>query len=522
MSVSPSLIEQVRRELREAPFKHKGVIAVRWAALLKTTVQGVYRLAELNGRAREGVSVRPELQDWTLVVFTIKKRPPDEAGEISTDQAVKIAVAEGRIPKEALDVPVGTFDRIARENGFAKKERRVSRFQAARPNMAHHVDASSSKFFYVAKRLPGDDYLLKIHRPSKEYKNKPVPCDKLRPWVYGLTDDHSGRFVCRYTAAPGESMADSMLFLAHAWSQIGVPEKLLADQGHLKKGLASQDLIERLDVELPQMMPYAKEAHGKIERPWRTLWQRFEKPFYAGDWKHFEITVSELNRRLEIFLSEDYNLLPHRFETGITRMDAWLKINKQGGVIAMPEDALATAAKRKKRKVDTAGLLSYEGKTFEVKGLHAEWVYVYEGIFEDRLVVQDIKTGNRYEVKDFKPLELDEYRAYPATPHQEIVKEAGTAHVSSASLLYQERQGIAKPGLYKIKETREIVDPFDVTVFADMDAAMKEVYDIAGYLKPGERRWVEEEITKIGLKKDAVIDLALDLRAALEGSRAVG
>lgn len=520
--MNPSLIEQVKREIEAAPHGHKSVVARRWAAVIGRTWQYVYKISELNERERAAAPVRPELQEWTLVVFQIKKRPPDEAGEISTDQAVMIAVNEGRVPKEALDVPAGTFDRIAREKGLAKKERRMSRFQAAKPNMAHHIDASSSKFFYVAKKLPGDDYLLKIHRPSKEYKNKPVPCDKLRPWVYGLTDDHSGRFVCRYTAAPGESMGDSMLFLNYAWSRIGVPEKLLADQGHLKKGLPSQDLIERMDVELPQMKPYAKEAHGKIERPWRTLWQRFEKPFYAGDWKHFEITVSELNRRLEIFLAEDYNLMPHRFETAINRMEAWLRINQYGGVVAMPEDALATAAKRKRRKVDTAGLLSYEGRTFEVKGLHAEWVYVFEGIFEDRLVVQDIRTGEKYEVKDFKPLELDEYKAHPETPHQVIVKEAEKAPVSSESLLYQERKGIAMPGLHRIKETREIADPFDVTVFASIQDAMKEVYEIAGYLEGDERRDVEALILENGLDKDFVKDLALDLREAMEGARATG
>ena len=112
MSYPPSLIEQARREIISAPFGHKGVVARRWAGLMGTTITSLYRMVGLDGRAREGVSVRPELQDWTLVVFTIKKRPPDEAGEISTDQAVKIAVA-GResgaclIPNERIAAAIG-------------------------------------------------------------------------------------------------------------------------------------------------------------------------------------------------------------------------------------------------------------------------------------------------------------------------------------------------------------------------------------------------------------------------------
>jgi len=35
---------------------------------------------------------------------------------------------------------------------------------------------------------------------------------------------------------------------------------------------------------------------------WKTQWQRFEKPFFAVDeWKKFEITVTEMNRRLDLY-----------------------------------------------------------------------------------------------------------------------------------------------------------------------------------------------------------------------------
>jgi len=318
MPVSPALVEQIRHELRNAPHGHKSVIAKRWAAVLDCSVQQVYRLAADGKKsARSSKAKKPDYHEWAKVVMMVKKRPPEGAGEISTDQAIEIAAAKGLIPLEALSVPIGTFDRIIRSFGVTKRKRRFTRYQAEKPNQAHHVDASSSKFFFVHRRV-GNDYVIRLHRPGANgYKNKPIPCDRLRPWIYGLVDDHSGRQIARYTIAAGESMADTLLFLQHAWSAVGLPEQLIADQGVLKKGLPSQDLIKRLDVALPEMMPYEKEAHGKIERPWRTAWQRFEKPFFAvDDWQKYEITEAELNRRFAVYL-EEYNELPHRFEHGL-------------------------------------------------------------------------------------------------------------------------------------------------------------------------------------------------------------
>lgn len=525
MSVSPSLVEQIRHELGRAPHGHRSVAARRWSEVLGVSVQQVWRLAAGGmTRGRTSQARRPEYHAWAKAVMMVKKRPPEDAGEISTDQAVDIAAGQGLIPKEALSVPAGTFDRIIRGMGVAKRTRRYTRFQAPRPNEAHHVDASSSKHFYVHRRV-GNDYVLRLHRPGATgYKNKPVPCDRLRPWIYGLVDDHSGRMAARYTVAAGESMADALLFLQHAWSEMGLPEKLLADQGVLKKGLPSQDLIRRLNVELPQSMPYEKEAHGKIERPWRTAWHRFEKPFFAvDDWRKYEITDSELNRRLSVYLESDYNQMPHRFEREITRMQAWRRVSLHGGIVSIPENALATAAKRAKRKIGADGILQYEGGIYEVKGLHEAWVWVYEGVFEDRLVVQDVETGDKFEVRRFAPVPLGEYRAHPDTPHQQAVKEASTLSIADDALPYRAApEKDARIIEIPIRETeRPIEDPFDLTAYASMDEAVSEVVSTIGTaLSAEERMKVEGLIRDNGMDREFVRDLALELRAAIEIRRA--
>lgn len=526
MSISPSIIDQVMQDWRNAGHGAKSDAIKKWCVILECSYSKLYRSLPLPKRKREQAAQRPEYRTWSEIVAQVKKRPPEEGGEISTDQAVELAVRGGLIPDEAREVSIGTFDRIMREMGFGKKKKRRNRIQAGRPNEAHHFDGSTSKFLYIHKEIKeaGEtvDYVLRLHRPSKHYKNKPIPCDKLRPWLYGITDDHSGLFMARYTAAKGETIVDSLSFIQHAWSKIGIPDQLHADQGVLKKGLSSSEFIARLDVALPEYMPYESAAHGKIERPWRTVWQRFEKPLFAlKDWDKFEISLSELNRQFNIFQAEDYNQRAHRFETEITRQQAWNRIQLHGGIVALPEGALATVARREKRKVDVAGMLHYPGGPYEVKGLHDAWVRVFEGVFEDRLIVQCIETGEKFEVRDFKPLALGDYRAHPETPHQQAVS-AG-AELNIKGVLYGEErakdeQVLAMPIR---REEKEVEDLFDVSRFASVEDAWGSFTAIAGPVYDSEERGVIEKLMLVEeLDKHYITGLAGRYLSSMEESEA--
>ncbi len=526
MSISPSTIDQVMHDWRNAGKGEKTGVIKKWSALLDCSYSKLYRSLPLPKRKREQAAQRPEYREWAGIVAQVKKRPPEEGGEISTDQAIELGVRAGHLPAEALKVSVSTIDRHMREMGFAKKGKRHVRFQAGKPNEAHHFDASSSKFLYVHKKIEtadGEDYVLRLHRPAKHYKNKPVPCDRKRPWLYGITDDHSGLFTARYTVALGESMADSLSFIQHAWSTIGIPDQLLADQGVLKKGLASSEFIDRLDVALPECMPYAKTAHGKIERPWRTVWQRFEKPFFAlKDWHKFEITLSELNRQFNIFQAEDYNQRSHRFEKNITREQAWKRIQLHGGIIALPEGSLATVARRAKRKVDVAGMLQYPGGPYEVKGLHDAWVRVIEGVFEDKLIVQCIETGEKYEVRDFKPLALGDYRAHPETAHQAAVSAGEELKIEDT--LYSKGKKVDEKvvPLPIRRQEKEVEDIFNVSSFSSLDEAWREFTEITGSIMDVEvRDGIEAIMIEQKLDKKYIVSLAQEVRAAKEMQRAI-
>jgi len=525
-SINPEILTQVFIEWKNGEYGTKTEIIRRWARVLDISVAQLHRmLPKTKRRSRKASIVRPQYREWTEIVFMIKKRPPEEAGEIPTEQAVRIGIKQGLLPEKALEVPIGTYDRIGREMLLHRKKRRTNRIQAERPNQAHHFDASTSKFFYVARELSDGEYLLKLHRPGRMgYKNKPIPVGRKRPWLYGVTDDYSGYHLALYTVAVGETSADSLLALSEFWEEIGLPEELMADQGMLKKCLASAGWIERLGIKFPQAMPYAKESHGKIERPWRTHWKSFEMQFFGmTDWERFEIPLAELNRQFRNYL-EEYNKRPHRYEKDISRRDAWRRINLHGGIVKVPKDALATVAKRKKRKVDQSGMLHYEGHDYEVKGLHDAWVYVYEGVFEDRLVVQDIETGQRYEVAKFKPLAWGEYRAHKATPHEQVRQAGETLEIRGT--LYDEsprkdERIIEMP--IRTKKEKEVIDPFDVDRYGTEDDAWREFAQIVGGLIPQEEKEVILGlIRENNLERRYVIDLAQEVRAEKERRRAIG
>jgi len=528
MGINPEIMQQIRQSLAIAPHGHKGEMVKRWALVVGLSEASLHRQLDRRSRVRTGEAKRPELREWAKLVAMVKKRPPEEAGEISTDQAVRIAIEAKLLPVSAMNVPVQTFDRIMREIGTTKTAVRANRFQAKAPNQAHHFDASSSAFFYVARRMPDGEFVLKMHRPAAgDYKNKPVPVDKLRPWYYGLCDDHSGRKIARLIVGQGENAADSILAINGFWREFGVPKKLLADQGMLKKCLATSGFIHACGVSFPQMMPYAKRGHGKIENPWKTQWQRFEKPFFAvDDWQHYEITATETNQRLIAYLEEE-NMRQHRFEKSITRMDAWRRVMLNGGIVTLPEDALSRAHTMDRRKVGIDGLISLGNVLYEVKGLHDAWAFVYRSMFDDKMVVEDCETGERYEVRDFKPLNEGEYRGHVETPHQVAVKNGAALIIPEAALPFQGSgsrvQGTGNVVRMPIRVTeREVANVFDVTRYASVEDGWTDVCAIVGPRRwaDSERRDIIEIIEKNELDKEAVRAIAREIGEAVEMQRA--
>jgi len=523
MTIAPDYLDGLRRDWQAAPYGTKAEVVQKWADRLGCTAQSLYRHLETRRQRQRGDYVIAGIEEAVKTVAQIKKRPPEHKGELTTEDALKIALDCGAIAPEMRAVSPSTFNRIMREIGMDKR-RRVQRFQAEFPNQLHHMDASSSGCFYVARKMPDGERILKIHAGHAKYKNKPVPTRE-RPWVYGLVDDYSGFHVARYVAALGENFGDNLDFLCWAWSKnddkafFGLPNRVKADHGPLMKGQPSIEFLKRLKIDSDGSVPEQKEAHGKIERPWRTMWKRFELPFFAeADWKGFEIPLSELNRRFLIY-QDEYNAKSHRYEREISRLDAWRRISLHGGAVALPENALMTTARRYERTVEQDGCFSLEGQRYEVKGLHDAKVFVYRGVFDDRLVVEDRRTGEKYEVEDFAPTPLDTFVGHSETPHEKAVKEARDLQLTNTLYLDKKDQGNLALFPTRVKETRDMPNPLAVDVYPSVEAAMREVTAICGMRLRGEdRETVVNLLKENGLARSYAIELAMEIQAEQERS----
>ncbi len=526
MEILDSVVEQIRNDWMVAPYGGKTFIVKKWAKLLDCSQQAVYRALGIN-RERKGERKIKNIEDYARIVAWIKRKPPANMGEVPTDLALRKAIKDGFVP-DTLSGKENTIDRVTRELGLTQRQRRIQRYQAERPNQLHHVDASSSRSFFVAREIRDKagnviDYALRLHAAKKGYKNKPVPI-RMRPWIYGLVDDYSGFWIGRYVAAMGESAVDNLDFLRWAWSKnedtpfFGLPEMIKGDLGPMMRGPASQEFFERLNMKIDPSMPENKESHGKIERPWRTAWQRFESTYFMqSNWRQFEIMMSELNRQFFNY-QEEYNTKAHRYEKKISRLQAWRKISLYGGAVAIPEAAFRTIFKRYERVVGADGCISVDNVLYEVKGLHSAQVNVYEGVFEDRLIVEDKATGEKYEVEDFRPNPLGVFTGHKETPHQKAVKAAQELKVSGDTLYSRPKDaGNVAMMPTRVKRTVEVEDPLCVDAYGSLDAALRDFAGISGLrLDDDNREAIRDLIIDNGLKRDFVKDLALEFVAENE------
>ena len=530
MALELSVIEQIKGDWRNAPSGGKSTIIRKWSETTGYSYAMIYRHMDTGRRRKKGERLIENIEGYVQVVAQIKRKPPERLGEVITQQAIDIAIKDGLIPPE-MKTRASTFDRIIRELGM-KKPRRVQRFQAEKPNEMHHIDASSSKSFYIHREVKNADgkadYVLRLHAGTKGYKNKPVPI-RLRPWVYGLVDDYSGFQAARYVAAYGESAVDNLDFMCWAWGKnddkpfFGLPDKLKGDLGPMMRGKDANDFFGRLGIEIDPSAPENKEAHGKIERIWRTGWKRFELQYFVQPkWKKFEILMSELNSQYMNY-QQEYNEMSHRYEKTISRAQAWRRISLHGGAVALPEDALKTVARRIERTVGQDGCFSVDNVIYEVKGLHSAKAYVYFGVFDDKIVVVDKADGKKYEVEDFAPNPLGKFTGHKDTSHQKMVKAAVDLEVATSLYENIKDQGNLVQLPPRVKETRQIEDPLDIDTYPSLSVALQDFTAISGIIPQGDNlKAVQKIIIKNGLNRRFVKDLALEVGAENERSAVYG
>ena len=527
--IDPAVLAMIRGDWEKAPYGKKTETLEFWSIRAEVDLATIYRGLNIGRKRKKGERKIDGIEKAAKVVAMLKYSAPEHRGIISTQDAQENAVLNGLIDPRFADIPPATFNRVIKDLGINPQRRRINRFQAERANEMHHVDASSSDCFYVAEALPDGDYLLRLHKGNRDYKNKPIPVDGLRPWYYGAVDDNSGVMAARMIAAHGESAGDNIDFLGWAWGKAegkdlyGLPDKLKGDLGPMMRSPAFKDFLDRLSVDIDPSGQGNKEAHGKIEVIWSKIWQSFEKPYFMiSDWKNYTITMSALMKCFYRW-TERYNSNRHRFERKVSKKQVWERISRQGGVVILPENALKTIVRRWQRTVDQAGVFSIDGDLYEVKGLHDAKVWVLKGVFDAKMVVVDKATNKTYEVDDFRPNRLGEFTANAENGYQQTRKEAMTL-TGVQNLLYSDQhvEMISQPTPKNVVKMptrhaapRALVNPLATDTYHTIAEALADFQGQAGlFLNKENREAVTAMIAEHGLSRKFVRDLASEVQTA--------
>ncbi len=556
--VSRAQLEALSAELCAAGHGERTAIVSRWATLTGLSAATLYRrVGTLNDdrQRRPREAEHPEYRDWAKVLMELSARAP--SGSIPLHLCLQAALAgdvetgEMLLPPEAGRVPLSTYQKIIKnELKGREKHRRNRRMHADRPNQAWQIDATTSKFLIVERELDDGDFVLRLHRspmPSSGYKNKPLAAHRLRLLYYGIWDMHSGYRWCRPQVARGESSLDAMAALCDVMVKRedprdplhGVPEDLWSDQGVLTKHAATKDLLDRLGVNVVVGEAYSKERMGGIETGWRRLWESFEGSLFliapaTGRWT---ILLSQIEARLREYLA-DLNGMPERRGQTISRRDAWIRgINQAGGAKLCPDRPIETIAREVRRWVDGSGVIRWDNVEYEVPDLHRCWVIARRALDgSNRVIVEDERTGKRYDCTRWEPLPYGEQLRSPQIPIDQARKAASASTYrladpyAPAEPAGAESPALAAPNVVtgrfgaRSQPAADLPDPLEADRFATLSATWEQFTAwvgpvVASVLTPDHRALIEQQLIGQGLRKDAVRELAATITTAIGASR---
>ena len=530
--LSDSAKQLIREMVRDAERGERGDVISRLAAQLGICTSTVYRHADLRKTSRSRDHERPEYRDWTQVAVRLAHRAPKP---MPLDLALESAIGAGLVPPEAADMPLGTAYRIRRELGLCPVPRRTQRTYADYPMQVVVVDGSASTHLIVDHQLEDGDWLLRLHRaqtPAGGYKNKPLPEHRMRLWIYDLWDMCTGYTRSHPVVARGEAAFDQMAAVCHMMTETGDPDRPLhgvpdhtwSDNGVWAKSVAVQDLVERLRINLSRGLPYHKERQGGAERPWRTLWSRFESSLYALERDTFRL--SEIIERLKVFEARENNKRLSRTPVGdrqVTRAAAWVALTNgrpaDNPLRRLPDNPLQTLFLEGKRKIDRSGIVRWEGEEYECAQWHNIWVTVRRAVGGGGIVLEHPATGERVTAEPLRRRMFGEVRGIPATALDKLLEQPSPAGADpyAPSIASASGQGNITPLPARTAPAAELDNPLDTAVYPDLDAALADFaaqypWPLAG----DDRQAVIDHLVAAGLRRETVRELAATLLHATE------
>jgi len=301
--IPKSAIRRLIRALEHAPNKGKVMrdATARYGCSKSTLYK---RMREVRGKTKEAPG-RPREIDRDLVraVIRLKERgkamgPADAERELSTRDALKLLERTGW--PGATDHSPSRINAIARKELGYRDQRRTRRFEADYAGQLYQMDFPRLEYFQLFDYDDEqDDYLLKVTSRSTAYKD---PSGAFRAWVIGLIDDKSRVALGKIFAATGESPELGLEFLRWAFSREPdehplryAPDALQCDAGAFDAA-ATERALDAAHINFNSGK--GKGSQGKVERNFRTMWQRWELPLALECGQGHVMTLRELNARL--------------------------------------------------------------------------------------------------------------------------------------------------------------------------------------------------------------------------------
>lgn len=373
-------IDQVIRALDAAPHGAKGAVLKRWAQRLSPDPDDPMSTATLRrhirkrrGKAKDAPG-RPKKIPDALVDFVANlKARGIEMGmgdrELSTEKCLEIAERKGI--EGAEDASPSAVNRRLRKNGF-REQKRMRKVEA---DFATHVmlmDFSRSNYLQVRDYdEDADDWLLEVSGKQLSYKD---PEGAFRTWYAMLIDDHSRLRLARLFCDTGENALLGLTFLRWAWTREEdehplrhVPRILQTDFGAFRRSTRVQNAFESLDE--VSLKKASKNAQGKVERSFRTLWQRFELPFAVENKDGYQIHLSDFNALLKEHCLQEANR-PHPERSRYTCSQIYEGSIQRTPPLQVEADLIKVAFEVYTRRVDPYGRVSIEGTKYRCPDSH--------------------------------------------------------------------------------------------------------------------------------------------------------
>jgi len=299
-------------------------------------------------------------------------RPDKGVAKAITPDLLAAAIAHRReIPSRSTETLIDILE----------KQKLVQKGQLKRSTLDRHLDLAGAS----RRRLKtlGDKRFIRMlfERPNEfwlgDYHEAPILFDpaaeRFKTVHLSAFIDHFSKLVTHGQWYRNERIATLEDCLKKAMLKRGVPDKIYVDLGAVYRSHDFAFALDHFHIKHPRSKPYAKEAHGGIERFNRTTVEQFEPEARAAKISDLD----QLNRAYEAWLEQRYHLRPHE-ATGQPPLDRFAA-NDFTPKYPDPVDVQDVFRVRGKRKVHSkTSTVEVEGIFFVVETfLRGRWVTVY-------------------------------------------------------------------------------------------------------------------------------------------------